>query len=222
MVIIMDRKKLFSMVDHTLLKQFATLSDIKKLIDEGIQYSTATVCIPPYYVEAAAEYSRGKIPVCTVIGFPNGYSVTEAKACETRAALHDGAAEIDTVINICMVKNGEYDKILDELKLLSDICGNRILKVIIETCMLTEDEKKRMCEVVSESGADFIKTSTGFGGGGATVADVELMRKYCAPSVRIKAAGGIGSFEDAEKLVNAGASRLGTSRLVKIAWRGNK
>lgn len=212
----MNREKLLSMVDHTLLKQTSRLCDIKKLIDEGIKYSTASVCIPPCYVADAVAYADGRIPVCTVIGFPNGYSVTEAKVCEAREAIAAGAAEIDTVINICMVKNGEYDKLLNELKALREVCGEKVLKVIIETSMLTEDEKINMCRVVSESGADYIKTSTGFGGGGATVEDVALMRKYCAPHVKIKASGGISSFEDAEKLVEAGASRLGTSRLVKI------
>ena len=212
----MDRKEILSMVDHTLLKQGARLEDIKKLIDEGIEYGTASVCIPPYYVKAAAEYADGRIPICTVIGFPNGYSVVAAKACEAIEAISSGASEIDTVINICMVKNGAYDELLSELKILRRVCEDKILKVIIETCLLTEEEKIEMCRVVSESGADFIKTSTGFGGGGATVEDVALMRKYCTPHVKIKASGGIRSFEDAEKMIEAGASRLGTSSLVKI------
>ena len=212
----MEREYILSMVDHTLLKQGATLADIKKLIDEGIEYKTASVCIPPYYVKAGAEYAAGRLPICTVIGFPNGYSVTAAKVCEAIEAIEDGAAEIDTVINVCMVKNGEYDALLQELKILRKVCVGKVLKVIIETCLLTEEEKIEMCRVVSESGADFIKTSTGFGGGGATLEDVRLMRAHCADHVKIKASGGIRSFEDAEKFIEAGASRLGTSSLVKI------
>ena len=208
----MEREYILSMVDHTLLKQGATLADIKKLIDEGIEYKTASVCIPPYYVKAGAEYAAGRLPICTVIGFPNGYSVTAAKVCEAIEAIEDGAAEIDTVINVCMVKNGEYDALLQELKILRKVCVGKVLKVIIETCLLTEEEKIEMCRVVSESGADFIKTSTG----GATLEDVRLMRAHCADHVKIKASGGIRSFEDAEKFIEAGASRLGTSSLVKI------
>ena len=216
----MEREYILSKVDHTLLKQGATLADIKKLIDEGIEYKTASVCIPPYYVKAGAEYAAGRLPICTVIGFPNGYSVTAAKVCEAIEAIESGAEEIDTVINVCMVKNGEYDALLQELKILRKVCTGKILKVIIETCLLTEEEKIEMCRVVSESGADFIKTSTGFGGGGATLEDVRLMRARCADHVKIKASGGIRSFEDAEKFIEAGADRLGTSSLVKICAEG--
>ncbi|MBP5208134.1 MAG: deoxyribose-phosphate aldolase [Clostridia bacterium] len=216
----MDRKEILSMVDHTILKQGTTLDDIKKLIDEGIEYGVASVCIPPCYVKAAAQYADGRIPICTVIGFPNGYSATAAKVCEAIEAIESGAAEIDTVINICMVKNGDYDELLAELKILRKVCHDVTLKVIIETCLLTEEEKIEMCRVVSESGADFIKTSTGFGGGGATLEDVRLMRAHCADHVKIKASGGVRSFEDAEKFIEAGADRLGTSSLVKICAEG--
>ena len=218
----MNRESILSTVDHTLLKQGATLADIKKLIDEGIKYKTASVCIPPCYVGAASEYAAGRLPICTVIGFPNGYSVTAAKVCEAIEAIEAGAAEIDVVINVCMVKNGRYDEVLKELQILRKVCEGKVLKVIIETCLLTEEEKIEMCRVVSESGADYIKTSTGFGGGGATLEDVALMRAHCADRVRIKASGGIRSFEDAEKFIEAGASRLGTSSLVKICVEEEK
>lgn len=216
----MQRKEIMKLVDHTVLKQTATIDDIKKLIDEGIKYGVASVCIPPSYVMEAVEYSEGRLPICTVIGFPNGYSTTETKAFEAARAIEDGAVEIDTVINVCDVKNGHFDKVLSELKLLREVCGDKILKVIIETCMLTQEEKIKLCGIVSEAKADFIKTSTGFGGGGATIEDVALMRENCAPEIKIKAAGGIRSFEDAEKLIAVGADRLGTSALVKLCTEG--
>lgn len=216
----MQRKEIMKLVDHTVLKQTATIDDIKKLIDEGIKYGVASVCIPPSYVMEAVEYSEGRLPICTVIGFPNGYSTTETKAFEAARAIEDGAVEIDTVINVCDVKNGHFDKVLSELKLLREVCGDKILKVIIETCMLTQEEKIKLCGIVSEAKADFIKTSTGFGGGGATIEDVALMRENCAPEIKVKAAGGIRSFEDAEKLIAVGADRLGTSALVKLCTEG--
>ena len=212
----MNRQDILKMVDHTVLKQTTTIEDIKTLIEQGIEYGVASVCIPPSYVRFASSYANGRLPICTVIGFPNGYSASEVKAFEAKSAIDDGAAEIDVVINLCDVKNGEYDKVLSELKLLRETCKGKVLKVIIETCMLTEEEKIKMCHIVSEAGADYIKTSTGFGGGGATVADVILMRENCASYVKIKASGGIRSFEDAEKLISAGATRLGTSALVKL------
>lgn len=216
----MQRKEIMKLVDHTVLKQTATIDDIKKLIDEGIKYGVASVCIPPSYVMEAVEYSEGRLPICTVIGFPNGYSTTETKAFEAARAIEDGAVEIDTVINVCDVKNGHFDKVLSELKLLREVCGDKILKVIIETCMLTQEEKIKLCGIVSEAKADFIKTSTGFGGGGATIEDVALMRENCAPEIKVKAAGGIRSFEDAEKLIAVGADRLGTSALIKLCTEG--
>ena len=216
----MQRKEIMKLVDHTVLKQTATIDDIKKLIDEGIKYGVASVCIPPSYVMEAVEYSEGRLPICTVIGFPNGYSTTETKAFEAARAIEDGAVEIDTVINVCDVKNGHFDKVLSELKLLREVCGDKILKVIIETCMLTQEEKIKLCGIVSEAKADFIKTSTGFGGGGAMIEDVALMRENCAPEIKVKAAGGIRSFEDAEKLIAVGADRLGTSALVKLCTEG--
>ncbi len=218
----MEKREILKIVDHTVLKQTASLGDIKKIIDEGIKCAVASVCIPPSYVKAATDYSEGRLPVCTVIGFPNGYSATEVKIFEAKQAITDGATEIDTVINICDVKNGDYDRILCELNSIREVCEGKILKVIIETCMLTEEEKINLCHLVSQSGADYIKTSTGFGGGGATVEDVALMRANCMPEVKIKAAGGIRSFEDAQKLINAGASRLGTSALVKLWLEENK
>ncbi len=216
----MQRKEIMKLVDHTVLKQTATIDDIKKLIDEGIKYGVASVCIPPSYVMEAVEYSEGRLPICTVIGFPNGYSTTETKAFEAARAIEDGAVEIDTVINVCDVKNGHFDKVLSELKLLREVCGDKILKVIIETCMLTQEEKIKLCGIVGEAKADFIKTSTGFGGGGATIEDVALMRENCAPEIKVKAAGGIRSFEDAEKLIAVGADRLGASALVKLCTEG--
>lgn len=213
----MQREDIMKKVDHTLLAQTADWDEIRKICDQGLKYKTASVCIPPSYVKRAAEYLGGKLPVCTVIGFPNGYQTTTVKMAETEDALKNGADEIDMVINLGDVKNGEFDKIKEEIIALKKICGDHILKVIVETCLLTEDEKIKMCRVVSESGADFIKTSTGFSTSGATFEDVKLFKKYVADHVKIKAAGGISSFSDAEQFIELGADRLGTSRLVKIA-----
>lgn len=212
----MDQKKIMSMVDHTLLAQTATWEEIKALCDDAIRFSTASVCIPPVYVKKAAEYMNGRIKVCTVIGFPNGYQTTAVKCFETEDAIKNGADEIDMVISIGMLKEKRYDDVLEEIRQIKACCGDKILKVIIETCLLTEEEKIQMCKIVSESGADFIKTSTGFSTGGATFEDIELFAKYTQKGVGIKAAGGIKSFEDAERMIELGATRLGTSRLVAL------
>ncbi|MCH3972460.1 MAG: deoxyribose-phosphate aldolase [Oscillospiraceae bacterium] len=212
----MDTQKILSMVDHTLLKQDATWAQIQEICDDAIHYHTASVCIPASFVKKAKEYVGNRMAVCTVIGFPNGYSTTAAKVFETKDALANGADEIDMVINIGWVKDKQYDKVLSEIRSMKEACGSHILKVIVETCLLTEEEKIKMCEIVTESGADFIKTSTGFSTGGATFADVALFKKHVGPQVRIKAAGGIASLADAEKFIELGASRLGTSRIVKI------
>lgn len=203
-------------VDHTLLKQDAAWEEIKAICDDGIKYSTASICIPASYVKQAAEYASGKIPICTVIGFPNGYATTATKIFETHDAIINGADELDMVINVGWLKDKKYNDILTEIKSVKAVCGEKVLKVIIETCLLTEGEKIKMCEIVSQSGADFIKTSTGFSTGGATTEDIELFSKYVAPHVKIKAAGGINSLTDAENFINLGASRLGTSKIVKI------
>ena len=213
----MDIENILRHCDHTELKQIATIDDIKALIDDAIRYNTASVCIPPCYVKEAVEYANGKMPICTVIGFPNGYNSTEIKLIETKEALLKGAEEIDMVINVGMLKAGNTDYVLNEIKTLKAACGNKILKVIIETCLLTDEEKITMCKLVTEAGADYIKTSTGFSKGGATFADVELFAKNVGPNVKIKAAGGIHSLEDAQHFLDLGASRLGTSALVKIA-----
>ena len=210
-----DINEILRHVDHTLLSQTATWEEIRRICDDGMKYHTASVCIPASYVKQAAEYVKGRIPVCTVIGFPNGYSTTEAKVFEAKDAIANGADEIDMVVNVGWVKDGRYDQVLDEINEVKKACGGKILKVIIETCLLTEEEKIRMCEVVSASDADFIKTSTGFSTGGATFADVALMKEHMAPGKKIKAAGGIGSLSDAEKFLALGADRLGTSRVVK-------
>lgn len=212
----MDIKEITSKVDHTLLQQQATWKEIKEICDDAVTYQTASICIPASYVKQAADYLQGKIPVCTVIGFPNGYSTTAVKVFETEDAVKNGASEIDMVINIGWVKDGLYDKVLDEIKQVKKACNGKLLKVIIETCLLTEEEKIKMCEVVTESGAEYIKTSTGFSTAGATFADIELFSKHIGPNVKMKAAGGISSIADAEKFVELGASRLGTSRIVKI------
>ena len=212
----MDRNKILSAVDHTLLTQNATWEDIKQILDDGIKYNVASACIPASYVKKAKEYVGDKLPICTVIGFPNGYSTTAVKIFETEDAIKNGADEIDMVINITDVKNENFDAILEEIKDIHKACNGKILKVIIETCLLTEEEKIKMCEIVTESGAEFIKTSTGFSTSGAKFEDVALMKKYVGKDVKIKPAGGISSFEDAEKFVELGADRLGTSRLVKI------
>ncbi len=208
---------ILSRCDHTLLSPRATWGDIKAVCDDGMAYHTASVCIPACYVKEAKEYVGDKLPICTVIGFPNGYATTAAKVFECQDALANGADEIDTVINIGHLKAGRYEEILNELKALKAACGSKILKVIIETCLLTEDEKIKMCELVTASGADFIKTSTGFSTGGATREDVALFAAHIGEGVRIKAAGGIASLADAEDFIKLGASRLGTSRVVKIA-----
>ena len=216
----MDIKEITSKVDHTLLQQQATWAEIKQICDDAVAYETASICISASYVKQAAEYLNGRIPVCTVIGFPNGYSTTAVKVFETEDAVKNGASEIDMVINIGWVKDGLYDKVLDEIKQVKKACNGKLLKVIIETCLLTDEEKIKMCEVVTESGAEYIKTSTGFSTAGATFADIELFSKHIGPNVKMKAAGGISSIEDAEKFVELGASRLGTSRIVKILKAG--
>lgn len=216
----MNKNEVMSKVDHTLLTQTATWEEIERICSQALKYQTASVCIPPSYVKRAAQYLGGRIKVCTVIGFPNGYQTTNIKMAETEDAIQNGADEIDMVINIGDVKNAEFHKIKQEISALKNICGNHILKVIIETCLLTEKEKIKMCQVVSESGADFIKTSTGFSTAGATFEDIKLFKAHVEPHVKIKAAGGISSFEDAERFIELGADRLGTSRLVKILESG--
>ena len=215
----MDFQQTLSKVDHTLLKQDATWEQIKKLCDEGIEYHTASVCIPASFVKRAADYMQGKCKVCTVIGFPNGYSTTAAKVFETKDAVKNGADEIDMVINIGWVKDQKYDLILDEIKQIKAACDGKLLKVIIETCLLTEEEKIRMCSVVTDSGAEYIKTSTGFSTAGATFADIELFAKHVGSNINIKAAGGISTLEDAEKFLSLGASRLGTSRIIQLVLK---
>ena len=210
-----ELKNILGRVDHTLLSQTATWAEIKAICDDGIKYGCASVCIPASYVKQAAEYVAGKIAVCTVIGFPNGYDTTAAKCFEATDAVKNGASEIDMVINIGWVKDGLYEQVLDEIKAIKEHCGGKLLKVIIETCMLTDAEKIELCRVVSESGADYIKTSTGFGGGGATREDVALVKAHVAPHVKIKAAGGIADLNDARDFIALGADRLGTSRIVK-------
>lgn len=212
----MDRNKILSAVDHTLLTQNATWEDIKQILDDGIKYNVASACIPASYVKKAKEYVGDKLPICTVIGFPNGYSTTAVKIFETEDAIKNGADEIDMVINITDVKNENFDAILEENKDIHKACNGKILKVIIETCLLTEEEKIKMCEIVTKSGAEYIKTSTGFSTGGATFNDIALMKKYVGKDVKIKAAGGISSLDDAAKFMELGADRLGTSRIVKI------
>lgn len=218
----MNRQHIISMVDHTELKQNATFNDITLLIDDAVKYKTASVCIPPCFVKKAVDYASGKVPVCTVIGFPNGYSTTAVKVFETEDAIKNGADEIDMVINIGELKSGNYDYVKNEIMSIKKACGEKILKVIIETCLLTDDEKKAMCKIVGEAGADFIKTSTGFSTSGATFDDVKLFSENVDETVKIKAAGGISSFQDAEKFVSLGADRLGTSRLVKIIKEDEK
>lgn len=219
----MDRQEILGRLDHTLLTQTATWEQIRKLCDEGMKYCTASVCIPPFFVKRAKEYVGERLPICTVIGFPNGYMTTAAKVFETEDAVKNGADEIDMVINIGMVKEGDYEGVLNEIRAVKAACKGKLLKVIIETCLLTEDEKIEMCRVVTESGAEYIKTSTGFSTGGATFDDVALMRKYVGKNVKVKAAGGIASVEDAEKFIGLGADRLGTSRLIRLleAEEGN-
>ncbi len=212
----MTNKELAALVDHTLLKQTADWREIKKLCDEAIEYGTASVCIPPFFVKKAHDYVNGKMPICTVIGFPNGNATTACKVFETRDAIENGAEEIDMVINIGCLKAGEYDLVRDEIRQVKAAAGDLIVKVIIETCLLTDDEKIKMCAIVGEAGADFIKTSTGFSTGGATFDDIALFKKHVDARVRIKAAGGISTLDDARRFVELGASRLGTSRIVKL------
>jgi len=212
----MNKKEILSKVDHTLLKQTATWEQIRVICDEGAENKTASVCIPPCFVKRAKEYVGDKVAICTVIGFPNGNMTTAAKVFETKDAVENGADEIDMVINIGDVKAGDYDKVLVEIKAIKEACCGKLLKVIIETCLLTDEEKIKMCEIVTASGAEYIKTSTGFSTGGATFADVELMRKHVGKSVKVKAAGGISSVADAEKFITLGAERLGTSRLIPL------
>lgn len=212
----MTKNEIMKYVDHTLLLQGATWDDIKAICDDGLKYGTASVCIPPSYVKEAAEYLGDRLAVCTVIGFPNGYNTTKVKCAETADAIENGAEEIDMVINIGDLKGGRYDRILEEIKAIKAVCGDKILKVIIETCLLTDEEKIRMCKIVTEAGADFIKTSTGFSTAGATPADIKLFAENVGEGVKIKAAGGIKSFEDAENFIALGATRLGTSRLVTL------
>ncbi len=212
----MDNKTILAAVDHTLLTQTATWDEIRQICDDGAAYGCASVCIPPSYVKQAAEYLGDKLPVCTVIGFPNGCSTTAVKVFETQDAIANGAKEIDMVINIGWARDGRWDDLLAEIKALKAACGDLVLKVIIETCLLTGEEKVKLCRIVSESGADYIKTSTGFSTAGATREDVALFKANLAPHVRIKAAGGISSLQDAADFLALGADRLGTSRIVKL------
>lgn len=212
----MDIKKILSSVDHTLLAQTATWEEIKTICDDGMKYNVASVCIPACYVKKAKDYVGNKLKVCTVIGFPNGYSTTKTKVYETKDAIDNGADEIDMVINIGMLKDGLYSEVEDEIRQIKGACGDKILKVIIETCLLTDEEKIKMCDIVTNSGADFIKTSTGFSTSGATFDDIILFKKHVGSNVKIKAAGGIKTLDDAEKFISLGASRLGTSRIIKL------
>lgn len=212
----MDIKKIISSCDHTLLLQGSTWEEIRQICDDAMEYQTASVCIPPSYVKQAKEYAGDKMAVCTVIGFPNGYNTTAVKVFETKDALANGADEIDMVINIGWVKDGKYDAVEQEIREIKAACGEKILKVIIETCLLTEGEKITLCGVVTRAGADYIKTSTGFSKAGATFEDIALFAAHIGPGVKMKAAGGIASLEDAQRFVDLGASRLGTSRIIKL------
>lgn len=213
----MDRREILAKVDHTLLAQTSTWQDIQQICNDAANYGAASVCIPPTHVKQAREYLTGKVKICTVIGFPNGYHTTAVKEFETRDAVANGADEIDMVINLGWVKEKAFDKVEQEIRTVKNACQGRILKVIIETCLLTEEEKIKMCEIVTKAGADYIKTSTGFSTSGATFADVKLFAGHVGESVKIKAAGGISDFADAEEFIRLGADRLGTSRLVKSA-----
>ena len=215
----MNIKDILKKCDHTLLKQTATWAEIKGICDEGIKYGVASVCIPPCYVKSAKQYVGNKVPVCTVIGFPNGYNTADVKVYETERAIADGADEIDMVINIGKVKESDYNAVKEEISAVKKACKGKILKVIIETCLLTDEEKTVLCGIVTEAGAEYIKTSTGFSVGGATLGDIKLFSENIGKDVKIKAAGGISTVEDAEKFIEAGADRLGTSRIVKIAKR---
>ncbi len=216
----MSINDILSKCDHTILSQTATWNDVKAICDDGIKYYTASVCIPPCYVKQAKEYVGDKLKICTVIGFPNGYNATSVKCFETEQAIKDGADEIDMVINIGELRAKNYSFVLEDIKAVKKTCGNTLLKVIIETCLLTDEEKVKMCEIVTESGAEYIKTSTGFSTAGATKQDVELFKNNVGENVKIKAAGGISNISDAEEFINLGASRLGTSRIVKIVKEG--
>lgn len=218
----MEQKKILSIVDHTLLGVASTWEEIKVILDDAMKYETASACIPAAYVKKAAEYVDGKLAICTVIGFPNGYNTTAVKVFETKDAIANGAEEIDMVINVGALKDKRYQEIEDEIRQVHEACNGKILKVIIETCLLTEEEKIKMCEIITKAGAEYIKTSTGFSTGGATFEDVALMRKYVGADVKVKAAGGISSFDDAEKFMKLGADRLGTSRLIKIMKNTDK
>ncbi|MCI8955360.1 MAG: deoxyribose-phosphate aldolase [Eubacterium sp.] len=217
----MDIKEILSKVDHTILTQEATWKQVKEICDDGMKYETASVCIPPSFVKQAADYIQDRLPICTVIGFPNGYSTTTVKCAETEDAVMNGASEIDMVINIGWVKEGKLNAILDEINQVKAACHGMILKVIIETCLLTKEEKIKMTEIVSKSNADFIKTSTGFSTSGATFEDIEIFAEHISEGTQIKAAGGISSIEDAEKFIELGADRLGTSKIVKIVKEMN-
>ena len=212
----MNTSDVLKIVDHTLLAQTATWAQIREILDDAMKYHTASACIPAAYVKQAAEYVQGRLPICTVIGFPNGYSTTETKVFEAKNAIENGVNEIDMVINVGFLKDGRYEEVEEEIRKIHEACDGKILKVIIETCLLTEDEKIKMCELVTKAGAEFIKTSTGFSTAGATFADVKLMKEHVGEGVKVKAAGGISSFDDAEEFMRLGADRLGTSRLVKI------
>lgn len=212
----MDKREILSRVDHTQLQAYATWEDIVKLCDEAIANKTASVCVPPTYIRRIHDTYGEQLDICTVVGFPLGYSVTEAKAAETRQAISDGASEIDMVVNISHIKNGMYDEVEQEIRTLKEICGNLVLKVIVETCYLTEEEKIAMCKAVTNAGADYIKTSTGFGTGGATIEDVRLFKQHIGENVKIKAAGGISTVEDFEAFVQEGCDRIGTSRAVGL------
>lgn len=209
-------KEITSVLDHTLLKVDSTWDQIKETCDEAIKYQAASVCIPPAYAAEAVKYVEGKIPVCVVVGFPNGYSTTAAKVAETREAIASGVSEVDMVINIGFLKSGRYDTVADEIKAIKEACGNKVLKVIVEACLLTEEEKIKMCQIITEAGADYIKTSTGFSTGNATIEDVALFAKHIGPDVKIKAAGGIRSLDDARKMLESGASRLGSSSIINL------
>lgn len=212
----MEIKDVLKILDHTLLGQTATWEDIRQVLDDAMEYETASACIPAAYVKQAAEYVDGKLPICAVIGFPNGYSTTAVKVFETKDAIENGADEIDMVINIGYLKDKRYQEVEDEICRIHEACNGKVLKVIIETCLLTKEEKIKMCEIVTSAGAEYIKTSTGFSSAGATFADVELMKAHIGEEVKVKAAGGISSLEDAERFISLGADRLGTSRLIKL------
>lgn len=212
----MTDNEIFKHIDHTQLKAFAKWEDIEKLCDEAVEYQTASVCIPPTYIKRVHDKYQDRINICTVVGFPLGYSVTSAKVAEVEQALKDGCNEIDMVVNISDVKNGDYDKVEEEIRTLKKACGNHILKVIIETCYLTEDEKIAMCKAVTNAGADYIKTSTGFGTGGATIEDIRLFKQHIGPDVKMKAAGGVKSKDDLIMFLEAGCDRIGTSSAVGL------